>query len=120
MRHLIARALRTALGLVLPARGQHRAVPATPEPIRTTGAEQRPAPWVEEENPYAGPLVRPYVDRAAWRAELDEMQRRYEEMQRQRERRAALRAVVMGQPDPGYTYSGAHALPGAHALGPVA
>ncbi|MFD8749744.1 hypothetical protein ACFV0O_01960 [Kitasatospora sp. NPDC059577] len=50
----------------------------------------------------------PYVDHAAWRAELDEMQRQYE-------RREALRAVAEGQPDPGYTYPGAQHLAGAVA-----
>ncbi|MFB7470087.1 hypothetical protein [Kitasatospora sp. NPDC056184] len=108
MRHLIARTLRATLRLVLPARGQHRAVPATLEPIRTTDAEQCPAPRAEEENPYAGPLVRPYVDPGAWRAELDEMQRQYEQ-------REALRAVAEELPDTGYTFPGAHTLAGAVA-----
>ncbi|MFI1524874.1 hypothetical protein [Kitasatospora cineracea] len=55
-----------------------------------------------------GPLIRPHIDHAAWRAELDEMQRQYE-------RREALRAVAEGQPDPGYTFPGAHTLAGAVA-----
>ncbi|AXI80448.1 hypothetical protein [Peterkaempfera bronchialis] len=62
-----------------------------------------------------GPLVRPYIDHAAWRAELDEMQRQYEEQQRQKERREALRAVAEGLPDTGYSYPGAHCLAGAVA-----
>ncbi len=115
MRHLIALAILWALRLVLPARGSHRATPPATETIRIELDGQRLAPWAERENPYAGPMVRPYVDRDAWLAELDEMQRQYEEQQRQRERRAALRAVVMGFPDPGYTFPGAHALAGAVA-----
>ncbi|WP_033825224.1 hypothetical protein [Kitasatospora sp. MBT63] len=115
MRHLIALALLWVLRRILPARGQHRAAPATPEPIRVTLPEQRLASWAERENPYVGPLVRPYVDHTAWLAELDEMQRQYEEREQQRERREALRAVVMGKPDPGYTYPGAHTLAGAVA-----
>lgn len=34
-----------------------------------------------------------------------------EEMQRQFERREALRAACDGLPDPGYTYPGAHGIP---------
>ncbi|MGX4737080.1 hypothetical protein [Kitasatospora griseola] len=67
------------------------------------------------DQPLPGPLVRPYIHHAAWLAELDEMQREYEEMQRQRVRREALRAVVLGLPDTGYTYPGAHTLAGAVA-----
>ncbi|MED7951058.1 hypothetical protein PUR61_04825 [Streptomyces sp. BE20] len=112
MRHLIARALRTALRLVLPAHGQHRAAPVapepTPKPIRAVPAGLSLAPWVEPENWNASPLVRPYVDRAAWLAELDEMQRQYE-------RREALRAVAEKLPDTGHTFPGAHTLAGAVA-----
>ncbi|MGY0460885.1 hypothetical protein C7C46_24120 [Streptomyces tateyamensis] len=105
MRHLIARALRAALRLILPARGQHRAVPAEPEPaaLAVTSDPAQSAPEPADEELEWGPLVRPYVDPAAWRAELDEMERQYE-------RREALRAVAEGQPDPGYTYPGAHYL----------
>ncbi|MBP0452980.1 hypothetical protein J5Y04_26040 [Kitasatospora sp. RG8] len=111
MRHLIARALRAALRLVLPARGQHRAVPAEPEPAAlavTSDPAAQSVPEPADEELVWGPLVRPYVDPAAWRAELDEMQRQYE-------RREALRAVAEGQPDPGYTYPGAQCLAGAVA-----
>ncbi len=113
MRHLIVRAVRGALRVVLPTRGKHRATPSEPTPAVVVS--QRIAPWAERENPYAGPLVRPYVDHAAWRAELDAMQREFEEREQQRVRREALRAVVMGQPDPGYTFPGAHTLAGAVA-----
>ncbi|OKJ13823.1 hypothetical protein AMK19_10510 [Kitasatospora sp. CB01950] len=72
-------------------------------------------PWVEPQELYTGTVVRPYIDHGAWLGEQDEMRREYDERQRQRERRAALRAVVLGLPDPGYTYPGAHALAGRGA-----
>ncbi|WP_457031148.1 hypothetical protein [Kitasatospora sp. P5_F3] len=91
-----------------PYQGRHRATGTTPAPVRIVMDGQRLACWVERENPYEGPLVRPYVDHDAWRAELDEMERQFR-------RREALRAVAEGLSDPGYTYSGAHTLAGAVA-----
>ncbi|MFJ2806156.1 hypothetical protein [Kitasatospora sp. NPDC087271] len=115
MRHLIALALRTALRLVLPARGQHCAVSAEPRPVLAAVAAPITARRADYETPYVSALVRPYVDRNAWLAELDAMQREFEEREQQRARREALRAVVAGQPDPGYTFPGAHTLAGAVA-----
>ncbi|MGK4580563.1 hypothetical protein [Kitasatospora sp. HPMI-4] len=110
MRHLIALALLRILRRVLPARGAHRApTRPAPGPIRIELAGQYCAPWAQGEAPYhqnACALVRPYIDREAWRAELDEMQRQFA-------RREALRAAGAGLPDPGYTYPGAHTLAGA-------
>ncbi|MER8185058.1 hypothetical protein [Kitasatospora sp. NPDC094015] len=105
------RELPTCVTLALPARGQHRAVPVEAEPT-ALAATTEPVPQSEPETASEGleswPLVRPYVDHVAWRAELDEKQRQYE-------RREALRAVADEQPDPGYTYDGAHSLAGAVA-----
>ncbi|MFE4516356.1 hypothetical protein ACFRMQ_19415 [Kitasatospora sp. NPDC056783] len=119
MRHLIVTLIRRALVLCLPARGQHRAVPAPAAPVPAPAPEpSTPAPYEPTPEPdrlSTGPLVRPYIDHDAWRAELDDMQRDYNERQRQRERREALRAVGEGRPDTGYTYPGAHTLAGAVA-----
>ncbi|MFJ3218337.1 hypothetical protein ACIPLC_20755 [Kitasatospora sp. NPDC086801] len=115
MRHLIAVALRAVLRLVLPARGQHRAVSAEPKPIPAAVAAPVITRRADYEAPFVSALVRPYVDRNAWLAELDAMQREFEEREQQRARRDALRAVVMGEPDPGYTFPGAHTLAGAVA-----
>ncbi|MCG6496712.1 hypothetical protein [Kitasatospora sp. A2-31] len=85
---------RRALALITPD--------TEPEPAAPVAVEQDDTEQPGEELVW-GPLVRPYIDPAAWRAELDEMQRQYE-------RREALRAVAEGKPDPGYTYPGAQRL----------
>ncbi|MFJ7907462.1 hypothetical protein [Kitasatospora sp. NPDC096204] len=123
MHHLIVWLVRRTLGLFLPARGKHRAVQApaaaVPAPAATRiSASSVPAPYEPNPEPgrlYMGPLIRPHIDHDAWLTELDEMQRQYDEQQRQQERREALRTAALGLPDPGYTYPGAHALSGAVA-----
>ncbi|MFJ9445337.1 hypothetical protein ACIRRH_26250 [Kitasatospora sp. NPDC101235] len=101
-------------------RGRHRAndprpaTAATPRHRKLDPKAITPEPAPEPDRLYMGPLVRPHIDHGTWLAELDEMQRQYEERRRQCERRAALRAVALGLPDTGYTY------PGAHTLGAVA
>lgn len=118
MRELIAD-LFAALRLFLASGAGRRGKPSPLAPLRrrtlaliTPKPEQEPGTSEEAEQSEPehaddelmwGPLVRPYVDHAAWRAELDEMQRQYE-------RREALRAVAEGKPDPGYTYPGAQRL----------
>ncbi|MFF2618116.1 hypothetical protein [Kitasatospora sp. NPDC058046] len=122
MTQLIVLAALWVLRLLLPAHGQHRApqpfaapmVPARlPVSEPSTPAPCEPTP--EPERQYMGPLIRPHIDHAAWLAELDEMQRDYNERQRQRERREALRAVARNRPDTGYTYPGAPTFSGAVA-----
>ncbi|GAA1963410.1 hypothetical protein GCM10009738_43500 [Kitasatospora viridis] len=69
--------------------------------------------WVTKLPTVSGSPSRPHVDHGAWLAELDTMEAEYaaeQERQRQQERCAALRAVANGEPDPGYTYPGAHYL----------
>ncbi|MER6365055.1 hypothetical protein [Kitasatospora sp. NPDC001527] len=95
--------------------GRHRATPrraasdpAVPPTAVPRQPEQHPETPTEPDDLYVGPLLRAHIDRTAWLAELDEMQRQYQ-------RREALRAAAEGQPDPGYTYPGAHAVTGAVA-----
>ncbi|WP_043471059.1 hypothetical protein [Kitasatospora sp. MBT66] len=99
----------TALALITP--------PPTPEATHLPAAGLRresPAHHLQREEPIGGTLVRPYVDRDAWRRELDEIQAAYEASQLE-VRRAAAAAAAAGYPDPGYTYPGAHTLAGAVA-----
>ncbi|KJK57405.1 hypothetical protein [Saccharothrix sp. ST-888] len=122
MRELIAD-LFAALRLFLAPGTGSRGKPSPLAPLRRRALALIPEPKAEPATPAAaepahpeqsgedlewGPLVRPYVDHATWRAELDEMQRQYE-------RREALRAVAEGMSDPGYTYPGAQRLAGAMA-----
>ncbi|MEU3562303.1 hypothetical protein [Kitasatospora sp. NPDC006786] len=86
---------------------------SAPAPESSTPAPYGPTP--EPERLYMGPLIRPHIDHGAWLAELDEMQRDYNERQCQRERREALRAAAKNRPDTGYAYPGAHTLAGAVA-----
>ncbi|WP_189275715.1 hypothetical protein [Kitasatospora griseola] len=104
--------------MALPARGKRRITELATAPTNEPVAHDQPVQHAHakiQEQPLPGPVTRPYIDRSRWLAELDEMQSQYEEMQRQRARREALRAVVLGLPDTGYTYPGAHTLAGAVA-----
>ncbi|OKJ17018.1 hypothetical protein [Kitasatospora sp. CB01950] len=108
MLDLIHSALIGLLRLVLPTRGRHRysatktisAEPTTPDrpERRITLCEHSPE----------SPMVRPYVDPAAWRTELDEMEKAYA-------RQAALHTAVANLPDTGHRHHGAHGLTGAAA-----
>ncbi|MGW2540954.1 hypothetical protein ACWC5I_08780 [Kitasatospora sp. NPDC001574] len=118
MRHHIVNALRWILRLILPANGEHRATPTPTELLPVVVVTRRqvapkrpqPDPWELRPYPYSA-LVRPYVHWDTWRAELDAMEAaRKAEQERQRERLAALWAIANGEPDPGYTFPGAHYL----------
>ncbi|MGW2543674.1 hypothetical protein ACWC5I_23065 [Kitasatospora sp. NPDC001574] len=78
------------------------AVPAVRRPILP--ARPQCDPWEHRTHP--GPLVRPYVDWHAWRAELDEMEREVQQ-------RAVLTSATAGLPSAGHTY--AYSLAGATA-----
>lgn len=99
MANVIVLAILWVLRLLLPAKGRHR----TPDPRGEICGWTHPIPVhvLARTVPLNGgdhELIRPYV--LAWERER----------QRQEERRATLAAVVAGEPDPGYTYPGAHAL----------
>ncbi|MFF2543962.1 hypothetical protein ACFVUY_15505 [Kitasatospora sp. NPDC058063] len=74
-------------------RGRHRA--DAPRPTATAVRPQdkaepkvvtpEPIPASEPERQYMGPLIRPHIDHGAWLAELDKMQREYDEKQHQAE-----------------------------------